>query len=220
MAKIDSKFFKFQSDHVKVDIFYTHRDKFFAKNVPDGVRRVTESNFSGFDTEFNLTDALREAFRLYHEKIKKGRKVIFYSFSMTTDLCMKRTREGGWAGHKNWVPENYLKGSSYSGIGDGYGFGIEWKVYMEVEAEETTYHSIHPDGSLGYKESLSDKNIIDWTPEREEALKEVYASMEEMVKKIVKVLVEPKSFTKMLDSGTKLLSYKPKKEEKHAKRRR
>lgn len=212
MAKIDSKWFKFQSDHVKVDIFYTHKDHFFAKNVPDDVKWISEANFSGFDKEFDLIEALRSAFRLYHEKIKKSRKVIAYSFDMTAELCMKKVRSGEWHGYKDWVPDNF-RGPNMdraSGVGDGYGFGIEWEVYMEVMAEETSYHSIRPDGTLGYKEEgLSGKQVIDWTQEREEALRGVYASMEEMVKRVVKILGEPKAFTKMLDSGTKLLSYSP-----------
>lgn len=216
MPKITRKFYKFQSTHIPVDICYSENKHFYAKGVPEDVLRLDEGLLSGFDTEEELFDSLRKIFQSFHEKIKKSRKVIVYSFNMTSELYMKKISYG-FEGCKSWVPRGFVGRRSHYGESDGYGFGIEWEVLMEVKAEETTYHKIQGDGSLGYKQEVSGKTMIDWTPEREEALKEVYVSIEEMVKRIVKVLADPKSFIKMLDSGTKLLPYKPEKGGKYGK---
>ena len=47
---------------------------------------------------------------------------------------------------------------------------------------------------------------IDWTQEREEALNAIGRAMEDMIKKIAKLMGDADTFTKLLDSGANLLT--------------
>lgn len=210
MPKICRRFFQINSKHVPVDIFYTQKKQFSAVGIPEDVTRISDKGFSHFETEEKLYEQINSALRVYHEKIRTSRKVIAYSLGMTTSLCMNRTGEGRWEGYKEWVPNTLKKGcDSYWVRGDnGYGFSINWDVLMEVRDKETEYHDIHDDGSIGHRTEISQRQLIDWTSEREEAFREIANCLVEMVKKIAVVLGDPEKMIGMIESKGKLLEFK------------
>ncbi len=205
MAKITDYMFDINQERVKVGIYYTRSKGFYAKNVPGDVLALQEYH-PFFDKEDDLRLFLVKAIAHYHEIIKKSRKVIAYKISMTTELCMNKESEGHYCGYKPWIPKNYSHLNKIDGINSGYGFIIRWKLLMEMSAEDIKYYRIHDDGSVGNKTYTGPQyQIIEWTPEREAAFKEIDASLEGMVKKITAVLCDKEKVKYLLDNQIKLL---------------
>lgn len=208
MPKICSKFFTINSEHVSVDIFYNQKKHFFAIGIPKDVTRLSRGHddLSGFETENDLYREIRAVLDIYHDKIKKTKKVIAYSLGMTTETCMKKTGRGMWEGYKDWVPDTLkTRSDRFFGNTDGYGFSIDWDVLLEIRAKETTYHGINEDGSIGHVAHLGERLIIDWTQEREDAFREIANALVEMVKKISTVLGDTQKVIGMIDKKIKLL---------------
>ena len=203
MPKITEYIFNINQERVKIGIYYGTSKKFYAKNVPDDILALQEGQPEGFEKESELYHYLHHAIDHYHEEIKKSRKVIVYSLSMTTNLCMNKIDQNHWSGFKEWLPDDFSHRSKMEG--EGYGFSISWSVLMEISSAELNYYEINDDGSIGYGTYLDNRSVIEWTPEREAAFEEIAASLEKMVKKIAGVLCDKERFNFILDNKIKLL---------------
>ena len=201
MAKVGTHSFWIKGKRTEIPFYYTQKKRFYAVGIPEEVSTMFQQYFSGFDKEDDLYKVIFEALRKYHEKIKETRKVIAYTLSMTSHLAMNKIGRGHYQGYKEWVPEGF--DSDFRG--NGYGFVIEWKVLFEVSERQVLYYDVREDGTIGYKEHLGKRKIIDWTEGREKAFMEIDAALERLAEKVATVLADKERFTKLIDSGLKLL---------------
>lgn len=206
MAKIGTWTYKINQEIVEFKIYYTSSKGFFARGIPSDVLAFQKKPSFGFDTEAELRKFLREAIDTYHEKTKKSRKVIAYILKLTTCLSMNKVEQGHYSGTKPWLPSDYSP-FNYGLDGGGHGFSIKWKILMEVKARDIEYYRINDDGTIGYRKNNVEHDylIIDWTPEREEAFKDIDRSLEEMVKRLAGTLCNTKKMTELIDNNIKLL---------------
>ena len=208
MAKITTWYYRIKGERVAVDVFYTSKKGFFPKGLPDDIGTIADVYFGGVMKENDLHLMIHEALHVYHEKIASSRKVIVYDLKITSALRMNKVGPGHYQGFKDWVPQdmrNYDVNESFGEHGAGYGFTIGWEVLLETSAQEIEYFRINEDGSAGTGETLRHRMVIDWTEKREAAFNEIDSSLEEMVRRISRMVCKPDFFVKMLDSGTKLL---------------
>lgn len=208
MAKITTWKFKMSGEWVEIGCYYTTKRKFSARGVPSDVEAMADTPFGGYDTEDELYREVQKAFAKYHEHIKRRRKVIAYKVCLSTDLGMIRENERTHTGFKSWVPESMRKQSNSfsSGINeDGFGFVISWKIWFEEKAKETIYYSISDDGSLGYERRRANRQIIEWTPERQAAFESIDAGLENMVKRLAKILGHSDRLIEAIDNGLKMI---------------
>lgn len=202
------------------DVYYNMTKKFHLKDFPQEIRMVSSFDMTHHDTELSLDKVITEALSVYHGAQRSKKKVITYKIGLTNSMYMKR-RKDYFDGDLPWVEALKIDSSKicniHFGDSDGDAIGLQWDVLWCVQGERTEYYGLREkanipddlrdDGELGYKTSPDrDDYIIDWTPEREEALKEISKALRKLGRRIAEVVLVHDKMITLLDSGTKLLT--------------
>ncbi len=204
MPKVSTHRFKLKGEEIEIPFYYTSTKGFFAKGIPQDIRSVTETFYEANDSEDELYRKLEDGFKKYHDFIATSRKVIGYRVHLSTDLLMNKTGLGSWQGTQSWVPKSFSRrGSINDRMPFGYGFVINWEIWMEVSGEDKQYHPINADGTLGHPEHRIEEKyeIIDWTPDRERAFQNIDEALTNMVKKLAETLGHKDKLIEAIDAG-------------------
>ncbi len=209
MPKVSNCSIKIAGEHKRFDIFYNKKDSFHVKDFPVEINRlVNKPNFRTTDyaTERELINCLNTIVNEYHELVKDTRKVIVYKLYASSEI------RRDWQDHANG-------GRSSSGFREGindnvedmsgpaYGIGFTYHVLLETKSNGVRYNHIKSNGEIGYSASIHRGDIlIDWTQEREDALKALADGMHKLMVKICAALGDQYKGMAFLDKGVKLLS--------------
>lgn len=203
MPKIGNESLLINGKFINIEINYSRKLQFYARGIPEEVLHVSEIETITADTEKQLLINLHQAINLYHDKIKSSKKVIAYTIYAAAETVMNRTGVGRLEGHKPGVP----KGFDHLPLGcDGSGFTIEWEILMEVKAKTIEYYPLNDGVISSYKKHINpNKKIIDWTPQREQAFKNIDLALERMVINLMNKLADTKTLLYNIDNNIKLL---------------
>ena len=206
MPKITTANALIDGEYNSINISYNQKKSFYTDSIPSKVTAILGSDYrlSGYPSLVELKNAIREGLKLYHEKIKKTRKVIAYTLELSTSIAMNKESEGYYSGRKKWIPKD-IKIESIDT--DGYGFAIDYKVYMEISGAKKEYRRITDEGEVEKWEAHinRDEIIVDWTQQREDTLKRIQLELEELAKKIGIYFWDNDKMLNLLDHPTNKL---------------
>lgn len=214
MPKVSYTDHKILGTKTRFDIFYNSSKQFHIPNFNTEVQQITGVNVGfGFETEAALIKAVTEALKEYHRIKSTKTKVIIYSIFVSDEITDKGTDSDGWSrGKKKWAENTPIQDI---GENKSYAFGIKYCVAFRVTGKETQYFSPtdkHSEGwnddpELGYGfDPDRDDIVIDWTPEREAAFKDICTSLAKLAEKAATILIDPDKTIQLLESKQKLLS--------------
>lgn len=210
MPKVGKIEVRFRDDEKiqQFDLWYSQKEKFFIKGLPQQFLKLLDFCSFGYPTEEALKNDLRDAVKKYKELLKIERKVILYRIAATAELTSNKTGEGTYSGNKREIS------NKFSSMGFGVpncSLGIEYVIAKEVDEGGKKYFPYREDGSLSYDMKIA-KNvwgIIDWTPEREQFFQSIYGAMQELVIKLSSIFLEDdEKVAQLIDtsSGQKFLN--------------
>lgn len=203
MPKVSSKKFVIRGELKEFKIYYNSKRKFFFKDFPEEIfltaknNNVYEFRAKGFESEKELIEYFEELIASYHEIISKCRKVIVY------DISAPKTFQ-----ELDEVPKEISEKLGYAGGDNGdFGFVINWRVFFEKEDNGKNFFTVNEDGSVGWKESVNEKQsiVIEHTPEREEFFKRMESTMKNLFLKVLFTMMDADQFISLMDKGQNLL---------------
>lgn len=92
MPKIGKDHVTIHGKQVELEVHYSRKTKFHYKGLPEEIYHMTSLGIETYDTETALKQALRSALEIYHEKIKRTRKMIFYTLECSRELVFQTGR--------------------------------------------------------------------------------------------------------------------------------
>ena len=208
MPKVSKFDCSIDGEHHRIDIFYNSKKLFYAERdeVLGRVLHMASSrsiyiDICNYATEKELRDVLYKAIQTYHAKKKKSRKVIIYK--MGTSRNFLYDDQGN-------IRKGMEKIDSSDMYSDGACIGFHYDVALEIDLDGLHYHHIDEDGAPGweYGSNSPEDIVIEWTAQREDAFKELYASLGRIVEKAAAIFSDSDKLTKMLDAkqGGRLLA--------------
>lgn len=213
MPKVGKVPFRYKEFPTQHDLYYSNKDLFSVKGIPEDIIRVTGVRVSGYETELKLKEAIEAAIRKYREIIKAGKMMIYYKVGASSELSMNRIGTGSFQGRKPGVS---LKIESPSGFGnDRAVIGIDYEIYFVMnDGVKHEYFRVDEDTlEVGSRTTLrhGDQRYqqMEYTPERHEFFKSTVEAMSKLVVKLSTVFgMESDEVCALIDNETvtKLLS--------------
>jgi len=204
MAKVGKHTVTINGKLTFLEVFYTQKDGFSYKGLPEEFVKMMNWSELRFDTEDIMKNQLYHKLIEYHEQIKKTRKVILISLEGSLQLISNQTGHGSYSGHKPNVSKFF---NSITNAPD-YCFGFEYRVLYEVQSETSRYHHVAKDGGVGTETRFSSnhKMIIDWTPEREQFLIDLGGNVQQLIYAVSAFFDNPEALKLMDIHGIKALN--------------
>jgi hypothetical protein len=207
MPKVSKYDCSIDGEHHLIHIFYNSKKLFYAEQdeVLGRVLHVASSRESYIDicnyaTEKELISVLHKAIESYHAKKKKSRKVIIYKMGASRNFLNDDLGN---------IRKGMEKIDSSDMFHDGACIGFHYEVALEIDLDGLHYHHINEDGTPGWEYGANSQEdiVIEWTAQREDAFKELYASLGRIVEKAAAIFSDSDKLTKMLDAkqGSRLL---------------
>lgn len=180
VSKIRLKYDRYYGrDH---DIYYSSKDGFSVKGLPEDFQTLTSCRLLGYNTEGELSNALHAACHKYREAKTQSRKIIAYKCIASCELRMIKTGYGSYSGLLPNVSPKIADTGYDSCLAQ---FGIDFLVLKVVDdGVRKSYYRI--DSSTGevineLRESLNDYQEMEYTEEREQFFLNLVESMKKMV---------------------------------------
>jgi hypothetical protein len=196
--KVGKEVFQVKGELIEVELHYTRTGGFQFKGIPEEVYSMTETAI-GYTTENGLKNATLLALQQWHEMIKAERKVIAYRLFASSKLI--RTREG----RKPGVSGKFTSDGGFR-IPD-YAFGVDYKVYIELNSNGLKYFPIMENGEkCGRPEHIESEWIfIDYSEERELFFKGLGDNLQNLVYKVSAFFDSPELLSIMDSNSLKQL---------------
>jgi|GEM_PF-767560 hypothetical protein len=206
MAKVGKHMITVKGVLTPLEVYYTQKEGFSYKGLPEEFVSMMHWSELRFHSEDTMKNTLNQKLQEYHEAIKKQRKVIVISFEGSADLIMNSTGRGSWSGTKQGVSKYF---QSITNAPD-FCFGFEYKVFYEINGESIAYHNILPNGGVGmqHRMAISQKLVIDWTPEREQFLIDLGGKVQQLIYAVSAFFDNPEALQLMDSHGIKALGMK------------
>lgn len=205
--KYDSKYGK---EHV---IWYTQKNKFEIRDLPDELQRMTDFHPSHYATEEKLKKDAHAACRKYKELKKTERKVILYKCEASTHLLMNKVKDGHYSGTLQGVSKKIRNMNGHPPLAT---VGITYKICRVVDdGADPTYYVLGEDSEemisgFPFKKSRHYQEI-EYTEERHQFFIEIVESMKELVRKLSAFFgKDPEDAAKLIEQRSeKLLTGNP-----------
>lgn len=193
MAKITTKKFKVAGKTLECGVWYTASDKFFLKGFPPAIERAASIAIKGSPTEEELYEKYEQGIARYEEMIARSRKVIVFSISAANSHLEEKFNKFGHNGLPQ-MPDG-ISETHYAKMG----FTINYEIKMLREVGESYYlHNINEEGNpMGSGEEIKNKGynkIINYTPEREQAFKELHLRFDKLLEAFISGFSEAEKF--------------------------
>lgn len=165
------------------DLYYSQKDRFCIKGIPDDFIMLTGFRPEGYTTEAILWETLHVAIQTAREKLKSQRKVIVFKIAAATHLRMVKVGDGEYQGYRLGISKDIDE--MPFGV-PMCSMGLEYHIYIEVnDGIKKEYHTITGSDSFGRINGISSLfTIIDWTQEREDFFESIYESMSGLLRKL------------------------------------
>jgi hypothetical protein len=202
MPKITNKDYVIAGVKYPCSVWYTVSNKFFLKGFPRPIEITAQITPFGSETEDALYQRYKDGIQRYETLIATTKKVIVFRLS-----AAKPHLENRYSEHRDSLPQMPV-GISSSHMCD-MGFEISYEVKMLRSVDKAVYlHNIDSDGNpYGSGDEIRNERyskIIDYTPEREQAFKELYMRFDNLLIAFINGFFEAEKFIDSIPT-TKLL---------------
>lgn len=212
MPKITTKTFIIAGQSRQFGIWYTESDKFFVKDFDENVGgRFHSAKFGGggnCPTEEDLYEKIKSAIKAYEEKIAESKKVIIIKLDAAKEHLGDYENEDRSRMASNYVP-GWLSAIYESGDLGTMGFYIRFEVKMfRKVGNRHEFFDVQEGGRLVNCESISNLEmyqIIDWSQEKEDALKKLQTMFDSLLHKFVTAMSSPELFIEAINNQKLLL---------------
>lgn len=208
MPKIVDKHFLIAGNDIKYGIWYTESDKFFIKDFDENVAtHYTFKKFgSGSETMEELMEKAEIAIKEYEKRIAELKKVIVIDL----DAAKSHLEKYANPKQKNYNDPNYspawLNHIHSSEVFDGAVMGFHIQFAVKAFRKVGNQHEFYDYGGSG---KLINKNvipnltcyqIIDWTQDREDALRKLHTMFGTLLDKFIEAMKEPENFIEAINN--------------------
>jgi len=208
MPKIKTKEFYIAGKKQEYSIFYSEKDKFYIKDFDENVGgKYTSRKFGSTQTLEELIEKTRIAIKAYEEKIAELKKVIVLDLTASKSHLEKYANQDRHKGYKEPDYDPAWLGQIYSSdIFDGavMGFYIEFAVKMfRKSGDQHEFYDIGGGGALINKSTIANltmHQIIDWSQEREDALRKLHTMFDTLLDKFVTAMKTPELFIQNINN--------------------
>jgi hypothetical protein len=202
MPKITNRDYIIAGVKYPCSVWYTASNKFFLKGFPLAIERTAQITPLGSKTEDELYQRYEDGIKRYEVLIATSKKVIVFRLR-----AAKPHLENRYSEHRDSLPQMPV-GVSSSHMSD-MGFEIDYEVKMLRSVDKARYlHNIDNDGKpYGSGDPIMNdrfSKIIDYTPEREQAFKELYVRFDNLLMAFINGFFEAEKFIDSIPT-TKLL---------------
>lgn len=202
MPKITTKNFQIAGHEYLCQVWYTASDNFFLKEFPKDIERTAQITPLGSKTEEELYERYREGIERYETIIAESKKVIVFRLVAASPHFENKYSRWG-----NSLPKFPQGVSDFHGGNMGFTIDYEVKMLRKVGNDLFLHNIDDNDKSAGSGNKIENPDyskIIDYTPEREAAFKELYTRFDKMLIAFIKGFFEPEKFLDSIQT-TKLL---------------
>lgn len=205
MPKITTKEYNIAGKSYKCTVWYTATDRFFFKDFPKDIERTAQITPLGSATEDELYERYEEGIKRYETIISESKKVIVFKIIAADTHLNGRYNTRSFGNHLPKMPVGVRTTHA-----NQMGFFIDYEVKMlRKVGDDLLLHNIDDNDSVvGYGnkiENIDVPKIIDYTPEREAAFKELYTRFDKMLMAFINGFFEAEKFIDSIPA-TKLLT--------------
>ena len=204
MPKIGKDHVTIRGKQVELEVHFSRKTKFHYNGLPEEIYHMTSLGIETYDTETALKQALRSALEIYHEKIKRTRKMIFYTLECSRELFFKQDETCV----ANTIPRDKVNRKFRPDLSSRFGVGFDFLILLEVSAVKTEYYRLNEDGTPGYRMhhiKSTDATLIEWTPERERFFLNMVAQLQRLIYGVSSFFDAPDLQERIETLGSKLL---------------
>jgi len=210
MPKIGTTMITVKNKMTSFDVYYTQKEGFYLKDFPAEILKFSREGYKPRqDSEHNMKVWYMSTTKLYHDALKKIRKVIAVKLQLSMMYTHKKTSDNSWK-HREDINSKFSSKTSFDGSDSWkHQMRFDFQILFIEERDEVvdSYFMCNPDGTIGHRTGERDVSfLLDYSEERLAFCQSIENNLIQLAEKFIQFFQQPiDELTKAIDTGGKLL---------------